>query len=215
MSGAFIVFEGIDGVGKTTQVNRTCVYLRKLFGIERVERTKDLGGSELGEQLRGIMYNRVSPAEMAPGVLDLLFLAGHLQNWHTLVQPWLKEGKLVVSDRWWLSQFTYTAVRNFDPDVQNLYWRKKGDWPDLVVFLHGDPETLIARANARADAASHQLQKPWNDARKQAIVCERYFNMYQHLRGWCPILVTGKDEESVWTDVRAALFEMLKEKKLA
>ena len=70
MSGTFIVFEGIDGCGKTTQVNRALLYLRQKFGCEQVRATKDLGGSLLGGELRKIVYEKVLPKDMAPGVLD-------------------------------------------------------------------------------------------------------------------------------------------------
>ena len=209
MSGIFIIFEGIDGCGKTTQVDRAVEYLRGRFGTNAVKRTKDLGGSALGEHLRMIMYGPVPPKDMAPGVLDLLFLAGHIQNWHELVKPWLAQGKIVVSDRWWLSQFAYTIARDFDPDVQRLYAVKRGAWPDLAIFLHGDPATLVGRANFRSDVQEHQAQKPWNDAEKQAKVRDEYFRLYSGMSGWTPINVDGKDVDQVWAEVKVAIDDSL------
>lgn len=203
--GIFLIFEGIDGAGKTTQVNRTVAYLRSRFGIDQVETTKDLGGSLLGESLRKIMYEVVPPKDMAPGVLDLLFLAGHVQNWFTLVKPWMAEGKIVVSDRWWLSQFAYAAGREYSPDVMELYHKLKGDWPDLAIFLYGDPRIMLKRANARADAGVHQHRKAWNDAEKQVRVGQKYFDLYSRMKGWFPICVDGKDEEQVWIEVQHAV----------
>lgn len=202
MSGIFIVFEGIDGCGKTTQVNRALLYLRLKFGLDAVKATKDLGGSLLGEELRKIMYEKVPPKDMAPGVLDLIFLAGHVQNWKTLVEPWLAEDKIVVSDRWWPSQFAYGPERGWDERVAELYEEMRGPWPDLCIFLYGDPHALLARANARPNAEVHQRRKAWNDPEKQMRVGQRYFDLYGHKPGWSPICVDGKSEEQVWIEVQ-------------
>jgi dTMP kinase len=199
----FIVFEGIDGSSKTTQVNRTVAYLRSKFGIDQVETTKDLGGSLLGEKLREIMYKVVPPKDMAPGVLDLMFLTGHVQNWKTLVEPWLALGKIVISDRWFPSQFAYGPERGWDERVAKLYSEMKGDWPDLTIFLYGDPHILLGRANARANAGVHQHRKAWNDAEKQVKVGQKYFDLYGKMKGWFPICVDGKSEDQVWTEVQA------------
>jgi dTMP kinase len=205
VSGTFIVFEGIDGVGKTTQVNRAVEYLRSKFGVDQVEATKDLGGSLLGEELRKIMYEKVPPKDMAPGVLDLIFLAGHVQNWKMLVEPWLDEGKVVVSDRWHFSQFAYGPERGWDERVAWLYNQMKGCWPNLTIFLYGDPRVVLARANARADAGVHQHRKAWNDPEKQLRIGQRYLDLYAERSGWWTIDVDGKDEEQVWTEVQHAI----------
>jgi thymidylate kinase len=139
-------------------------------------------------------------------------LAGHLQNWHELVKPWLAQDKVVVSDRWWLSQFTYTVARDYDPDVQKLYEVKHGAWPDLTIFLYGDSRTLLERANARPDAETHQRRKSWNDADKQRRVRDRYFDLYSGRPGWTPICVDFKDEERVWQEVRRAIDQLLQER---
>lgn len=204
--GFFIVFEGIDGCGKTSQVSRTVEYLKDKFSDVQVESLRELGGSSLGEKLREIMYKHVPPKDMAPGVLDLLFLMGHVQNWWEVVQPSLTQGKIVVSDRWWLSQFAYAAGRDFDPRVNELYEKLKGGWPDLTIFLYGNPHELFKRANSRSDAKSHQKIKTWNDAEKQKLVSDRYFQLYENMSGWIPICVDGKNENEVWLEIKKALW---------
>ena len=205
MIGRLIVFEGIDGVGKTSMFDRTISHLQMKLGPENVEQSKDLGGSLLGEELRRIIYGPVPPKDLAHGVIDLLFLAGHIQNWLTRVQPWLREGKTVVSDRWWLSQFAYTVARDFDTDVQDLYFKKKGDWPGLTIFLYGDPGTVLARANSRVDSETHQYKKVWNDPGKQQRVLDKYFELYKDKPGFYPVRVDGRTEEKVWTIVKYAV----------
>jgi dTMP kinase len=209
MPGKLIVFEGADGVGKSTQVQRTYEYLIGHLGHRGVVLSKDLGGSLLGEELRRIMCEVAPPRYLAPGVIDLLFLAGHIQNWRTVVFPAICNRKIVVSDRWWLSQFAYSVAREHDADVQDLYAQKRGDWPDLTIFLHGHPETLMKRANARADVRMHQGQKTWNDVGKQRMVQDKYFALYSAKPGWTPVSVDDKDVEQVWGEVKAVVDEFL------
>lgn len=200
-----MVLEGIDGAGKTTQVARVVDYLCQLLGDDKVVRTQDLGGSPLGESLKKIMYEVVPPRDMAPCVLDLVFLAGHVQNWHKLVKPAMDEGKVVVSDRWWLSQFAYARGREHDDDAMELYDKKKGAWPNLTIFLYGDPAVLLGRANARPDSGSHQKQKDWNKVDAQSRVICAYFELYQHRPGWSPILVDDLSIDQVWSEVKDLL----------
>jgi len=212
--GAFIVVEGIDGVGKTSQVDRIFNYLVDKLNLGRVIRTKDLGGSKLGEILRKTMYEEVPIASMAPGVVDLLFLAGHVQNWHIIVKPALDHGLVVVSDRWWYSQFAYGAHRSTDPRAQTAYASMRGGDADVLIFLYGDPKILLARANARKDSTKHQHQKPWNFTDTQAKVAETYMKRYNQAPEWCPINVGERSEDEVWELVKPVVDDLLQRKHI-
>lgn len=208
MTGKFVVIEGIDGVGKTTQINRAIKHYSEILGDQLVS-TKDLGGSKLGEALREILYKVVPSSDMAFGVLDLLFLAGHVQNWHTLVKPAISTGKFVISDRWWFSQFAYGPVRGAHPDVEDTYTKMKGGWPDLLIYMHGDPYELVARANARADANVHQKKKTWNDAELQLRVHQKYIELFSRYKGFCSICVDEKNPDDVWQEIKEAIDDLL------
>lgn len=210
--GAFIVVEGVDGCGKTSQVKRIGDYLEDLLGPSQVVRTKDLGGSLLGECLREIMYHKVPPKDMARGVLDLIFLAGHVQNWHTLVEPALIEGKVVVSDRFFYSQMAYGPYRNAHPDAQEAYHRMHGGHANLLLFLSGDPKVLFDRANARSDAAVHQHRKAWNYVDVQENIRDEYRKLYSKLPEWCEVAVDKMTEEQVWTVVKWHVDKLLMER---
>ena len=204
-----IVFEGIDGVGKTTQVKRSVKYLVDRRGGDLVRESKDLGGSTLGEELRRIMYEVVPPRDMAPGVLDLIFLTGHLQNWHKRVKPWLLEGRTVVSDRWWLSQFAYMVAREYDVNVAELFHKLRGPWPTVCIYMWGDPAVLNKRANERPDATKHQKQKPWNYVDLQLRVHDQFRRLYSGMPGWKEVCVDGKDEDTVCLEIQRILDEAI------
>jgi dTMP kinase len=212
--GLFIVFEGIDGAGKSTQVDLACAHVAKTLGHEALVRTKDLGGSPLGELLRRAMYKDVGIKNMAPGVVDLLFLAGHVQNWHMLVQPALDAGKIVVSDRWWYSQYAYGMHRGASEGGMLAYNRMHGGAADILFFFTGDPEVFLTRANARMDSATHQHQKPWNHVEQQTKIAHEYARLYGERPEWRPVDCTTATVEQVHLFVRHEIDVALKQREM-
>lgn len=200
----FIVFEGIDGCGKTTQVGKAVDYLRTRLGPENVVESKDPGGTRLGTAIRRIMYQEVPTTEMATGVVDLLFLASHLQNWQTVVKPALDEGKHVVSDRWWYSQATYVTQRSVPQPIVDAYMDCHGGDCDLLIFLHGDVRTLVDRARARRGEV-HQSSKAWNDYDVLKKVQDQYFEQFGKNREFFGVCVDGKTPDEVWVEIRSGI----------
>ncbi len=145
MAGVFIVFEGGDGTGKTTQVNLLADRFRAL-GQEPVI-TREPGGTKLGTKLRKLLL------DPATGHVDsraeaLLYAADKAQHVQTLIKPALEEGKVVISDRYTDSMLAYQgAGRNIG--LEEL--RKISDWatygvqPDLTVLLDIDPAKALRR----------------------------------------------------------------------
>lgn len=201
MSGTLIAVESQDGGGKGTMVPRIVEHLRGRLGEHAVVQTKEPGGTPLGDQLRNLLFNGVGMATMAPGVLDLLFLASHLQNCRDVVWPALADGRTVVTDRWWTSQFAYATQRFVPPSIATAYHECRGPDPDLLIFLHGDSHTLLSRANSRT-LEDHQAGKPWNDCSTQDRVRQAYFDLFSVKPCWRPVCVDGKDIEQVWAEVR-------------
>lgn len=198
-----IVFEGIDGTGKGSQIKRAVEYLRNMVSPELVQ-TKDPGGTKLGACIREIMYEKVTTHELMPGVVDLLFFASHLQNWLQVVLPALTEGKLVVTDRWWYSQAAYMTQRFVPFPIAKAYMDGHGRSADLLIFLHGDAHTMVERARAREDE-THQTAKAWNDAFILNKIQDEYIRQFSQLPEWVAICVDGKSLDDVWTEVRHIL----------
>ena len=174
--GRFIVFDGIDGTGKTTLVDITKRFLCSL-GLT-VQGTKQPGGSAYGDKIRQILFEEPGSANIEPTALEALFLSNHLHNCRE-VEGHLSAGAWVVADRWSQSAIPYAAARGeARSDVRDLY-RKLVPlvrW-DLFFLMLDDPFKAVARANART-TETHQTKKKWNDPNAQARVQNEFLRMF-------------------------------------
>ena len=107
MKGLFIVMEGPDGSGKTTQINLLKEYLEEA-GYECLI-TREPGGTEIGEEVRQLILNP-EHKEMSPVTEMLLYAASRAQLVHEVIGPALEEGKIVISDRFVDSSIIYQGI---------------------------------------------------------------------------------------------------------
>jgi dTMP kinase len=142
----FITFEGIDGVGKSTQLDLLQQWLE---GRGRtVIRTLEPGGTELGKEIRHLLLHR--KGDVAARAEALLYAADRAHHVATKIRPALAEGKVVLSDRYFDSSVAYQgAARELDVDeVRNIsLWAVDNLIPDLTVLLDLDAEAAIQRRN--------------------------------------------------------------------
>ena len=107
MKGLFIVMEGPDGSGKTTQINLLKEYLVEA-GYECLI-TREPGGTVIGEEIRQLILNP-EHKEMSPVTEMLLYAASRAQLVHEVIGPALEEGKIVISDRFVDSSIVYQGI---------------------------------------------------------------------------------------------------------
>ena len=107
MKGLFIVMEGPDGSGKTTQINLLKEYLEEA-GYECLI-TREPGGTVIGEEVRQLILNP-EHKEMSPVTEMLLYAASRAQLVHEVIGPALEEGKIVISDRFVDSAIVYQGI---------------------------------------------------------------------------------------------------------
>ena len=107
MKGSFIVMEGPDGSGKTTQINLLKEYLEEA-GYECLI-TREPGGTVIGEEVRQLILNP-EHKEMSPVTEMLLYAASRAQLVHEVIGPALEEGKIVISDRFVDSSIVYQGI---------------------------------------------------------------------------------------------------------
>ena len=145
--GRFITFEGIDGAGKTTQID-ALERLIRAKGIE-VVRTREPGGTPVGEKIRSLLLND----EMTVRTETLLFFAARAEHVETVIRPALERGAWVLSDRFTDATYAYqTGAKGFPgTDVEELeIWTLGGFAPDRTVLFDITPEEAARRRAARA-----------------------------------------------------------------
>lgn len=148
MPGKFIVFEGGEKSGKSTQIELLQKYLEsKNF---QVVLTREPGSklSTITQSIREIILNNKNTNLTARAEL-LLFLADRSQHVAEIIKPALEQGKIVLCDRFDGSTFAYQgAARHLDlGEIKPMNtWAKYGLEPDLVVYLDITPEQAAARA---------------------------------------------------------------------
>ncbi len=115
MSGKFIVFEGVEGAGKTTQIQQTAAWLQCCGGIDRsIVTTREPGGTKLGQQIRQLLLDDPH------GWIDrrtelLLYGADRAQHVEATIKPHLDRGDIVLCDRFTDSTIAYQGYgRGFD-----------------------------------------------------------------------------------------------------
>jgi len=148
MAGLFLTFEGGDGSGKTTQINRLVAWLESQG--QTVVLTREPGGTDLGVELRNIVMHR--KGFIAPRAEALLYAADRSHHIQTLVRPALERGDIVVQDRYLDSSVAYQgAGRVLDPDeVRELsLWGTERLMPNLTVLL--DVPASVAKARQAAE----------------------------------------------------------------
>ncbi len=151
--GRFITFEGGEGCGKSTQVQRLKSALERA-GFP-VLLTREPGGTRLAELIRGLLKDEREDPPCDRSEL-LLFLAARAQLVKQVIRPALEKGIWVISDRFSDSTFAYQGYgRGLPLDVLRLAndFACEGLKPDLTFLLEVDPETSRARMRAR-EAAS-------------------------------------------------------------
>jgi len=151
VSGLFITFEGIDGVGKSTQANLLEEYLRSLG--HDVVRTLEPGGTELGQEIRQLLLHR--KGHVAARAEALLFAADRAHHVETKIKPALAAGSFVISDRYFDSSVAYQgAGRELSMDeVRHInVWATGGLLPNLTILL--DLDAAAARSRRQATGTS-------------------------------------------------------------
>jgi dTMP kinase len=156
--GCFIVLEGIDGSGTTTQAARLCAWLNA-SGIANVG-TREPTPGPVGKLLRQALTSSLEvegvPVKLDFRTLALLFAADRTDHNQRLVQPALRRGEVVVSDRYTLSSLLYQSL-TAPEGVECLPWLQQinaaAQSPDLVIVLDVSAEQAAARRALRGGAA--------------------------------------------------------------
>jgi dTMP kinase len=138
--GVFLCIEGVDGSGKTTQTKKLVKNLCQ-SGFDAVYTTEPTSG-KIGKLIRSFVLDRKDRVSIA--LEALLFAADRVDHVETVIKPFLKQGKIVVCDRYVYSSFAYQGAAGLD-----LGWIKRINEfalkPNLTLFIDVAPEIAVNR----------------------------------------------------------------------
>lgn len=157
--GRFITFEGGEGVGKSTQLDRLAAHLRAC-GIETVS-TREPGGTPKAEALRLALLSGVV-APFGPLAEAMVFAAARIDHVEKLIEPALARGAWVLCDRFTDSTRVYQGARGgVEPQALDLLERAAvgGLKPDLTLILDLPPTQGLARAARRREASGQTADR--------------------------------------------------------
>ena len=156
--GRFVVIEGIDGAGTTTQVARFADRLRA--DKVKVRTTREPSDGPIGTLVRQVLTGRlVSPDGKAPGwaTMALLFAADRMDHVEAEIEPFIADGGVIVSDRYDASSLAYQSVMSGHEKESAVEWiraiNKHARRPDLTLVLDLSADVAGARRDERGEAA--------------------------------------------------------------
>lgn len=147
--GVFIVFEGGEGIGKTTQAKLLKAWLEQEG--ESVVLSREPGGSDLGIEIRKILLSH-STGEISPRAEALLYAADRAHHVHSVIRPALSRGEVVISDRYFDSSIAYQgAGRVLEPgEVARISrWATESLFPTLTIIIDLPAEIGLGRLKSK------------------------------------------------------------------
>ena len=160
LRGKFITFEGSEGSGKSTQIERLVARLHE-NGLETFV-TREPGGTELGEEIRNLLLHHRAGGAMAAETELLLFAAARAQLVRQHIAPALAAGKVVISDRFLDSTTVYQgAARRLAPEAvaRINHFAVGHHLPDLTLLLDVPVEVSHARVRNRGTGQPDRIEK--------------------------------------------------------
>ncbi|MBR0365869.1 MAG: dTMP kinase [Clostridia bacterium] len=201
MKGKFIVFEGIDGSGKSTQIGRLSKRLGDM-GIKCCE-TREPTDSPIGSLMHNIMTGRISADERVIASLFIADRIDHLTNPVNGIMQQIDEGVTVISDRYYFSSYAYQGVEtDMDRIIDGNSISADILRPTVNVFLDIPIDTAMERIE-QGRAHKERYEK----AERLAAVRTKYFEAFDKLKDVETVEIVDADadadtvEERIWAAV--------------
>ena len=208
--GLFITFEGLDGSGKTTQMEILNDYLKNR-GFDVVT-TIEPGGTKIGRKIRKILLDKENH-DISPLAETLLFLASRAELVSEVIAPALKEGKIVLCDRFFDSTVVYQGIARGLGEKEILkmnLWATGGVVPDITFLLSvkvSKGKKRMSDADKKTD--SIELEK---DSFKEKIY-RGYLDIAKKNKGRI-VIIDGEDSiKSISEEIKNKVCEYLEKKR--
>jgi dTMP kinase len=191
-AGRFVVLEGIDGAGTTTQANKLVERIRKDGLAARY--TREPCDGPIGSLVRQVLTGRiVTPGGRAPNwaTMALLFAADRMDHVESEIEPFLAQGGVIVSDRYDASSLAYQSVSSGRGSDNAVEWirqlNKYAMRPDLTIVVDLPADVAAERRAARGEAA-----QPYEQNEVQQALAVFYRDLAKHLPNDRIIVVDGR-----------------------
>jgi dTMP kinase len=208
--GVFITFEGSEGCGKTTQIQRLAARLEKTG--QPVLLTREPGGTPLGESIRHLLKFAEEGKDMTPETELLLFAASRAQLVRRVIEPALEAGSWVIADRFMDSTTVYQGVaRRLDHQaVRFINEFAVGERrPDLTILLDVDTQEAHRRLLRRPRPVGAPDRMEQMPAEFYEAVREGYLTLARDEPERFRVIQAGRSvetvEEEVWEHVRGLM----------
>lgn len=206
LSGRFIVLDGPDGCGKSTQSRMLVDWLHGQ-GVQTVG-FRDPGTTAIGEKIREILLSPAHEAMTTPTEV-LLYMAARVQLWSERIGPALREGQCVLMDRWLSSTCAYQGhAGGFGVDkvlaVAEVSLERV--WPDLTIILDVDLKTAARRLNRELD----RMERKGDGYHR--LVREGFLKLAEGRPDFA-VVDAGADPEAVHKQVVASVQKLLETRK--
>ena len=211
MKGKFIVFEGIDGAGKTTQINELSKWLIGNHIIPERNQlviTREPGGTKLGKSIRSLLLD--TSREKSPDSITelLLYAADRSQHVNEVIRPTLNKGDWVISDRFCGSTLAYQGYgRKLDIKlIKNLETiATQGILPDITFLLDITIEESIKRRINRKD---DRIEKEGKEFLSNVSIG---FQALSENNKWKKISANNSKEKII-TEIQSEIKKLIKDK---
>lgn len=203
----FITFEGGEGSGKTTALKKINQMLLDR-GYQTVL-TREPGGTPISEQIREVILNKAN-TDMDPRTEALLYAASRRQHLVQKIWPALREGKIVLCDRFLDSSLAYQGVARglgIDEVLHVNEYATEGQYPDLTFFFDLDPEEGLKRIAANSGREVNRLDLEKLSFHEKVRIA--FLDLFQKFKDRYVVIDASKSPEEVADAVFAAIQEKL------
>lgn len=212
--GLFITFEGGEGAGKSTQINRLAKHVRKRR--LPVLTTREPGGSPGAEAIRHVLLS--GAAETFGAAMEaILFAAARSDHVEQVIRPAIERGKIVLCDRFMDSSRVYQGVTgDLDPQFMTALERTalNGVYPDLTLILDITPEEGLRRAGERrGEGTADRFEKEGlaiHRRRRKAFLAIAKAEPER-----CSVIDANRDEDAIAQDIVRAVDALIDQRRQA
>ena len=192
--GKFIVIEGLDGTGKTTQIKKLAEYLESAG--EKVHITCEPTETESGKLIRRVLSGEIKSSPWATAALFLADRINHNTDKENGIKKYLAEGCTVISDRYYYSTFAYQGCEtDLEWAMDIHYGCPELTRPDIVVFLTMPVEKCLERIRANRPESAIEIYENEASLTKTSEQFDKVFDMLKDRENIVYVDASGTVEE--------------------